>query len=1278
MAQMALAAGARLAAGALRTLAAQGIARLFPGSGREASRPDTLEIQTSTEGSPVPVLYGRMRLAGQVIWASRFRESRSRSSGGKGAGPSAREYSYSVSFAVGLCEGPITGIGRIWANGTLLDTSQYTYRVHHGREDQEADPLIAMIEGEGMAPAYKGLAYVVFEDMALDAFGLRIPQLAFEVLGGNENPGPDDLENLVSGVCLIPASGEFAYSTQPMMREIADGRELPENVHVLRAGTNIEAALDDLAERLPACRSVALVTAWIGTDLRCGECTIRPGVETRDKQTRPYIWSAGGATRDTAWLISGVPENPVYGGTPSDRSVIEAIALFKARGYRVVLYPFILMDIPGDNVLADPYGGEAQAVFPWRGRITCHPAPGQPGSPDASSAAAGQVAAFFGTASAGDFAVSPGAVSYTGPEEWSFSRFILHHAALAAAAGGVDAFLIGSEMRGLTTIRSASGVYPATAHLQALAADARAILGPQARISYAADWSEYWGHAPGEGERRFHLDPLWADANIDFVGLDWYVPLSDWRDGASHLDRIAGAASIHEAAYLRGQVEGGEGYDWYYASSEDRETQTRTPITDGQGEAWVWRYKDLRSWWSQPHHEREPGGMRNPVPTGWVPQSKPIAFIEYGCPAVDKGANQPNVFIDPKSSESFAPYFSRATRDDLIQRRYIEALIGYWQPGTGANPVSAVYGGPMIDLELCHAWTWDARPFPEFPALSSIWDDGANWQLGHWLTGRAGLTGLARIVQDVAARAGLSPIITSGLEGIVAGLVIEGGERARDVLARLGALYGFDMVDRADGVAALPRSGIPARTVDTQLCVRNGSDHPVTLTRPAIAGQVREVRIGHIGDDEAYAPAMASARGLDAAVEGVAELGVRILAAPEQARNWAQELLAAEGAGGVTLDAVLPPSLMALEAGDAVHLEGTGLPATPMVLSSLDGMSVRQAGLSLASARSAVLAGAVPAAREPEQVAVSRPLLVVIDLPLLAGDPVSFSGLKIAAFASPWPGPLTLHAGPEPAALRPVAEIAKAAVTGRLDAPLGPGFEGRWDRAGVLAITLLDGELESVDPALALAGANQLAVEGADGWEVIQFASAELVGPSQWRVSGLIRAIGGSTAAGAAAGSRVVLLDDAVVALDVDDNAIGAPLHFAAVPPGRTLDDISVRRIDTMYQATALRPLSPVHLHARWQEDGLAVSWIRCTRHDGDAWSMGEVALGEAEERYRIELVDASGGLQWQVETSSPQAVIPAAFAVPALVGAQVRVAQISQRTGPGAWAQIALPAPVS
>ena len=74
----------------------------------------------------------------------------------------------------------------------------------------------------------------------------------------------------------------------------------------------------------------------------------------------------------------------------------------KARGYRVTFYPFILMDVPPDNELPDPYSDHAaatgQPAYPWRGRITCSPAAGYAGSPDKSAGAATQVAAFFGDA----------------------------------------------------------------------------------------------------------------------------------------------------------------------------------------------------------------------------------------------------------------------------------------------------------------------------------------------------------------------------------------------------------------------------------------------------------------------------------------------------------------------------------------------------------------------------------------------------------------------------------------------------------------------------------------------------------------------------------------------------------------------------------------------------------------------------------------------------------------------------------------------------------------
>ncbi|MBA4001763.1 glycoside hydrolase TIM-barrel-like domain-containing protein, partial [Brevundimonas sp.] len=111
------------------------------------------------------------------------------------------------------------------------------------------------------------------------------------------------------------------------------------------------------------------------------------------------------------------------------------------------------------------------------------------------------------------------------------------------------------------------------------------------------------------------LDPLWVDPNIDYVGIDWYPPLGDWREGDEHLDAQAGYAGPADPDYLVANVAGGENFDWFYGSDADRVGQVRTPIVDGAyGEPWVWRSKDLKSWWSSAHHDR-PGGVRSAAPT---------------------------------------------------------------------------------------------------------------------------------------------------------------------------------------------------------------------------------------------------------------------------------------------------------------------------------------------------------------------------------------------------------------------------------------------------------------------------------------------------------------------------------------------------------------------------------------------------------------------------------------------------------------------------------------
>src|SRR5690606_39819865 len=112
-------------------------------------------------------------------------------------------------------------------------------------------------------------------------------------------------------------------------------------------------------------------------------------------------------------------------------------------------------------------------------------------------------------------------------------------------------------MRGLTWTRDAGGGFPAVAQLRTLAAECRAVVGPVVKLSYAADWSEYFGWQR-EGEVRFHLDSLWAEPNIDYVAIDWYPPLGDWRGGDGGLDAQA-FRGPSDPAYLAVQVAGGEG-----------------------------------------------------------------------------------------------------------------------------------------------------------------------------------------------------------------------------------------------------------------------------------------------------------------------------------------------------------------------------------------------------------------------------------------------------------------------------------------------------------------------------------------------------------------------------------------------------------------------------------------------------------------------------------------------------------------------------------------------
>ena len=1279
---------------AVGTVIGRAIDSRLMGAGSEAvtvetSRLERLRVMTSGEGEALPVVWGRMRVGGQVIWVSPFTEhvshthhtqtqSQSQSRGGKGGSRSSTmtttttttHYSYSVNLAVALCEGVIRGVGRIWADGTEVNPATVNMRVYPGDETQVPDAKIAALEGAGAA-AYRGTAYVVFEDLMLEAYGNRVPQFTFEVLReaqGSLAAQVPPFARAVRAVALIPGTGEYALAMDRVLLSGGGEGVTVANQHGPGGRSDMAVSLAQMRRELPSLGAVSLVVSWFGDDLRCGQCKIRPKVETQGHDGTRMPWRAGGIGRAQAQVLAQERGKSIYGGTPADGAVIEAIQAIRAGGQAVMFYPFLLMEQVLGNALPDPYtGAGSQPARPWRGRITLSVAPGRAGSPDGMAAAAGQVAHFFGAAQPWHFARVGGEVVYSGPQgDWGLRRMILHYAHLCVLAGGVEAFCIGSEFRGLTQIRGPGDSFPAVAALCALAADVRSILGPAVKISYAADWSEYSGFAR-DGNRYFHLDDLWAHPAIDFVGIDNYMPLSDWRAGEEQAD--ADWPGVHDLGYLRANVAGGEGFDWFYASDEGAAAQRREPITDGaHDEPWIWRVKDLKSWWGLPHHGRI-GGVRAAEPTAWVPMSKPIWFTEYGCPSIDRGTNQPNLFFDPTSSESAVPRGSSGQRDDLIQMQYVRAFTSYWAE-EAANPISPLYGGRMVDMGHAYLWAWDARPYPAFPLRTDVWSDGPNYQLGHWLNGRATAQPLEAVICEIAERAGMAMPDVTGMQGLLRGYVLTDTGTARSALQPLLLAGGVDAVEREGRLRFRSRGALAAAVLDKgQLVAGEGGD--LTRRRAAEAEGTARLRLTHADAEGEFQRLVVEVKRAGEAAASVMDQETPVALLPDEARRMAERWLSEVRVGREVAEFTLPRSRIGLGVGDVVALDGQRWRIDRMEQGdALQVEAVRvERGIYLPGPDGGLASRIAPFVPE---VPVDP---VFLDLPLMSGDEVPHAP-HVAVAARPWPGRVAVWSSVDGESFAPNILLGEAAVMGESQNAMAAARSGLWDRGAALVVRFSGGQVEARATDAVLNGANLAAIgDGApNGWELFQFAGAEMVGPETWALSLRLRGQAGTEGAMPAfwpAGSRVVLMTGAVQQAELAAAARGLERVWRVGSAVRGVEDADVVERRLAFAGLGLRPYAVAHLRAAPVAGGARLTWVRRTRIDGDSWASVEVPLGEEREAYLVEVRQGAAVLR-RAEVAGPEWTYPADWR--AADGAvRVHVAQLSQRFGPGPWRGIDL-----
>ncbi len=1203
---------------------------LFGETSEQKIGPD-IRLQNSSEGAPIAKIYGWNRVSGNIIWATELERIVGQSSGAKGTSPSAKKEDLIVAnCAVSFCEGEVSYLGNIWADGELLDTNGLNIRFYRGTNSQLPDSLITAKQGANKTPAYRNICYIVFERLPLEQFGNRIPNISVELCRS-----VGDLEQSIRAITVIPGATEFGYDPVPRVQIISPGKVVSENAHVVGQTSNWTISIDELVALCPNLEHVALIVSWFGDDLRCGSCKIQPRVESSNRNIKNTTWRVNGLSRQQVPTVTYINNAPAYGGTPSDNSVLAAIADLKSRGLKVTLYPLMMMDISSNNSLTDPYTQNiGQSAYPWRGRITCNPAIGVAGSPDKSAAIIPQINAFNGNANVAHFSASGQTVNYSGPTDWGYRRMILHYAKLMQLAGGVNAFIIGSEMKQMSFLRSSQEQFPFVDDLVNLAADVKSIVGANTKVTYAADWSEYSGYQPsdGTGDKYFHLDPVWASPNIDAIGIDNYMPISDWRDGNAHADAQI-ASSPYELDYLKSNIAGGEGYDFYYASSADREAGNRSPISDGAyNEPWIWRYKDLYNWWSNAHHNRI-GGVRSALPSAWIPQSKPFWLTELGCGAVDKGSNRPNAFADPKSVENALPYFSSGAPDPIQQRQHLRAYHSYWQPSSpdfdiDNNPISSVYGANMLDPDRIYIWTWDARPFPAFPKFLNIWSDGNNYKTGHWLTGRLGAMGAAELIKAMAKDYNVD--ITDIIDGDV---FIEGAQIAnitslRNAISSILDAASLEIFDKETGLKVSRISNLIAANISGNNLAQNEGEI-ISRKQPDSSQIIGQLALTHYERQYAYSSSTISAISLKG--EAIASLNSGLVMSSANTSKAAQNALTRLNVSDDIVEFALPNSFLALEVGDIVEIEGQA--NGPFVINE-----IRDGNMRKISARATFFQPAYTNSETEISTnfsaipIVGEPLVIAAHLPSKSSEN-SISRLLFGALSDPWTGDIIIKEQDTDIEL---ARLTNSATIGVVSETIFASGSSLWDNAASLKIELYSGHLSSASEISVMANNNRLAVERDDGtWEIIGFVEAELVSSNNYTLTKLLRGLGGTDSSNSSisAGNQVILLDQNVLFVDVTPDMLGTNIVATAFAGANDAQGVELN-IDINLDPA--KPLNPVHLSAKRdaQNDDVNISWVRRTRLNGDSWALSEVPLELVPENYQIDIYDGANIVR-SLESSS-------------------------------------------
>lgn len=150
-----------------------------------ANKISTFTVNTAEYGTAVPEIYGTTRIGGNIIYYDDFtaHEHKETHRAGKGGGKQTNiTYTYSVATIIGLCEGQITGINRIWKDKEVYNypAEEVGLSLFDGASTQSPWSYVAQHHPDKSLP-YNGLAYMAgVIDLGDSA---AMPTYNFEVKG---------------------------------------------------------------------------------------------------------------------------------------------------------------------------------------------------------------------------------------------------------------------------------------------------------------------------------------------------------------------------------------------------------------------------------------------------------------------------------------------------------------------------------------------------------------------------------------------------------------------------------------------------------------------------------------------------------------------------------------------------------------------------------------------------------------------------------------------------------------------------------------------------------------------------------------------------------------------------------------------------------------------------------------------------------------------------------------------------------------------------------------